>query len=45
VWLRQPERVIETAVAMLVEQDGEDGYGRDPGDETGLRGSDGSWSG
>lgn len=43
VWLRQPERVIETAVAMYREQDGEDDG--DPDDETGLRRSDGSWSG
>lgn len=43
VWLRQPDRVIETAVAMYREQDGDDG--RDDSDETGLRRSDGSWSG
>jgi hypothetical protein len=42
VWLRQPERVIETAIGMYREQDGNDS---DDGDPDGLHRSDGSWSG
>jgi hypothetical protein len=44
VWMEQPDGAIETAIAMLVEQDEED-RGSYEGDDTGLRNSDGSWSG
>jgi len=42
VWLRQPDRAIETAVAMYREQDDEDEASTDDG---GLTHSGGSWSG
>lgn len=40
VWLRQPDRAIETAIAMYVEQDNEDASG-----DAATPNSGGSYSG
>jgi len=44
VWLRQPDRAIETAIAMYVEQDNENDSTADSGDAARPDGS-GSYSG